>query len=802
MLKSYFRIALQNILKYKKVSTLNILGLSIAIAIAGYIYLLVQHELSYDNFHKDVTRIYRLNTKFKYPNSPERESALSSSPMGPFLASKSAAIESYLRLYINDESALYYYGDKKIGISRQIFTDTSFFRFFDFPLLEGTPTSVLQNANNVILSEEIAKKIFVNENPMGKIIEYKSKTWSGKDTSYTYTISGVFKKLPANTHLHFDMVGKMPSYLVGDIPGKDDQSWHGVQFYTYFKLRSALTDPAKTATSFPSLLKPAMNGYNFIELSLQSLRDVHLNSSQLEYDNLNENKFDSKYIWILSLAAIFILVIATINFTNISTILANKRLKEIALRKSFGASRSIIVKQFLVESLGVTLIAVVVGLLLLYAALPSLNNISGREINVNIDLLTWEIAILLITVITCIAGSYAALIVSRLPVINIFSSYRRSGSVKKPFIKGLVILQFSLSIILIISVLVIYNQFRFIQYYNVGYSTSQTIYLKTGNGHTGDYPQIKNELEHIPGVQAVTGADDLLGNITSQNGVYVRDPSTLKWTNFPMPRLFADYNFLTFYNMPLAKGRYFSPEAMKDGSEYIVNESFAKRTGIENPLGVVINSFSGDTGRIVGVVKDFNQATLHKAIEPLLIKASPREIYISVKFATADVSGIIKRMEKIWQAHITDLPFDYHFVDEYFRKLYEREDKLSRIIFATTGLAIFIACIGLFIMTSFITQQRSKEIGIRKVLGAGSVSVMRLLSGEFIKLVAVATLVSWPIAYFASNYWLTNFTERLPFNLWVYIGATLIVAVIGSFAISFQTVRASSGNPVDSLRSE
>jgi len=800
------KTAVKNITRYPGVSFINWAGLSLGLAVCGFIGLFVQHEYRFDRFHAQADQICRLNTTFKYPNSPERPTAMASIMMGPFLQRESGAVEDYVRVLGDEESFLVHTQTKKVAIQKSIRADANFFSFFSFPLRYGEPESALQAPGSIVISQNLSEQLFGSDNPVGKTIEYTYPLEPGRDTTEHFSVGAVFEALPLYAHLQFDAVFPLDArpYEQWDVNNR----WHSIVTNTYLRLRAGRTlDLPQTAAAFEKLLPKEMPSANMIGLDLQALADIHLGSMKLEYDLNNFQRSDRKYVYVLSMVALFILLIGSINFTNLYSVLAGRRMKEVAVRKSIGASRGDIIRQFLTESLLLTSLAALAAIGTVWLLEQPFYELMGRQMNLEINLGFVGSIFGLATLAGLAGGLSPALRMSRFSAARAFQQNNTATSAKQPFVRSLVVLQFSLSIALIIGMVVCYRQLWFMRHKDLGYQTSQIVKIDIGSGNILQYGTFREALLKIPGVSDVTGSSAELGDIQSMMGLMVQQAETRAWENFPMNILFADRNFFELHGMHFVQGGAPSPEGTATGREYVVNESFLKKTGWTggDPIGSGIMLASlpeSEVGRIVGVVKDFHQSSLRTAIEPICIQASSANQILSVKLGVANLSETLERISAVWSQHFVDLPFEYEFLDDHFAALYAAEEQLGNSLLIATLLAIMIACMGLLGLSAFIIQQRTKEIGIRKVLGATVAGITALLAKDFLKLVIISILLASPPAYWLMSQWLDGFAYRIEIQWWMFALAGLGAVVIAFLTISFQSIRAALADPVKSLRNE
>lgn len=796
-----FKTTLKSIVKYPGVSLINWAGLAIGLTVCGFIALFLQHEYRFDRFHPNAERIYRLNTTFKYPNSPERPTAMASIMMGPFLQRESGAVEDYLRIVSGSEDFLIRTENKQTAVKKSLVADAEFFTFFNFPLRYGDAESALKSPQGIVISSAVSEQLFGQENPIGKIIDFTYSLTPERDTTERYPITGVFETLPLHSHLQFDAVFPLDEKLYHwDIENR----WHSIVTNTYLRLRPGQTE--ENAANFEKLLPKEMPNAQMIGLSLQPLSEVHLGSMKLEYDLNNFQRSDRKYAYVLGFVAVFILLIGGINFTNLYSVLANRRMKEVAVRKSIGASKGDVIRQFLGESLLLASLAGVAAIGAIGFLKAPFQELMGRALDMQINPFFVAGMMGLAALAGAAGGLIPALRLSNFSAARAFQQNSTASSTKQPFISSLVVLQFSLSVVLIIGMVVCHQQLWFLRNKDLGYNTSQIVKVDLGLGNLLKYPTLKEALLKIPGVEAVSGSSHELGDIQSMMGLLVQNAETRAWENYPMNLIFADRNFFELHDISFVNGAAPSLEGTETGREYVVNEAFLKKMGWKgNPVGQGIMRAGlpeSEIGKVVGVVKDFHQSSLRSAIEPICIQASQVHQILEVKLAVADLSEVLPQLSAVWSQHIIDRPFDYEFLDDHFAALYAAEAQLGRSLLVATLLAIAIACLGLLGLSAFIIQQRTKEVGIRKVLGATVAGITGLLAKDFLKLVVVSIFIASPVAYWLMNQWLSDFAYRIEMQWWMFALAGAGALALAFLTVSFLSVKAALANPVESLRSE
>ncbi len=786
MIVNYLKIAFRNMNRHKGYSFINIAGLAIGMAICILILLWVQDELNFDRFHENAENIYRLNMHDQrygvvWP--------IVSIPVGPALKHEFPEVTDFVR--VSDFSGLVSREDKKsdeIGA----YVDPSFFEIFSFPFVKGDSKTALSAPSSIVISQEMAHKFFGTGDPLGKNLKLNN--------ALDFTVTGVIKDMPQNSHLDFDFL--LP-FEIFERKDREASHWGRFQIYTYAMLQDST--PFK---DFENKIAGLLQEHNVREgpkLGLEPLIRIHLYAA--------DGGGDMRYVYIFSIIAVFILVIACINFMNLTTARSFTRAKEVGMRKVTGAKRADLIKQFMGESALFSLIALALSAVLVILLLPAFNNLAGKQLALNPQG-NWNsilgfAAIALFTGL--LAGSYPALFLSSFRPTHILtrSFFPTAGRIKKNlFRKALVVIQFSISVFLIISTFVIFKQIHFIRNRNLGYDKDHILSIPLRGAAAQQYEAFKSELLRDSRILHVTATSEVPILIYKVHIGYEwegKDPSK----ESRMTEVLVDHDFIETLNMTVIQGRDFSKDHATDALEaYIINEAAVKAMDIESPVG---KRFSAPThagmreGTIIGVVKDFHFRPLHDEIDPLVMFIGPEQfnfLCVRVKPDASDLPGIIRYIENVWQKFAPNFPFMYNFFDSTFDRLYRSEQKTGSVFGYFTFLAIFISCLGLFGLAAQMTEMRTKEIGIRKVLGASVSGITLLLSKDFLKWVVVANVVAWPFAFFAMNKWLQNFAYKTKIGIEIFILSGILAFVIALITVSFQSIKAAVADPVDSLRYE
>ncbi|MEM8969215.1 MAG: ABC transporter permease [Bacteroidota bacterium] len=798
MLRNYLKIALRNLRRYKVYSFINVLSLAIGMAACLVIFLFISDELSFDAFHQQKGQIYRLDEVQSFPGMSPQNVALSMPGMGPNLLNDMPEITNFTRFWIWGD-LLYEREDLQLVIDRTAVVDSTFLEIFDFALLQGDPSTVLDKPNSIVLTETTAQKFFRGEDALGKQLVI------GDDN---YAVTGVLADVPENSHLQYEALISINT-VTQERPEFNDQ-W-GSNFMVTYLVLAPQTDIEQLESKFPKFLESHMSeeATTYYTLFLQQLSDVHLGSMDIEHDYQNYRKFDGSYIKTFSILAFFVLIIAGINFMNLSVARSTTRSKEVGIRKSIGALKQQLVGQFLGESVLLTLIALVLSLLIAAAFIPYLNAISNRSLSLLtiFDHIEVIVGVLIVAcLVGVLSGSYPALFLSSFQPAKVLKGKLESLNQKSLLRSGLVVVQFATAIALIVGTVLATQQLNFMKSKDIGFNKEQMMLIPMSNEANEQYETLRNELLTHPGVAGVTASGQRIGNNFHQTGGKVKTDTSIH--ELTISQVNVDYDYLDVYGIQMKEGRSFSREYADDaGFSFIINESLAKELGLEDPVGAQFGFgwYDNDTlGTIVGITHDFNYNSLHHSVNTLAIHVHPEWGFseLSVKVSPDNLTETITAVQSTWETLVPNRPFEYSFLDEHFEELYQTDEQMSKVVSVIAGLAIIIACLGLFGLASIATEQRTKEIGIRKVLGASLVQLLAVLSKNFISLILIAFLISVPITYYLLQGWLEGFAFRISIGWWVFIFAGFLSLLVALVTVSFQTTRAALANPVDALRSE
>jgi putative ABC transport system permease protein len=793
MLYNYIKIAFRNLWRHKGFSLINIIGLAVGMSAFLLILMYVSFELSYDNYHPKRDQVYRLNVNIKSANDLLKFS-VSSAPMGPAIKADFPEVLESTRIFPGD--ALVKVDNHSFQENRFFIAEPSLFDVLSFPLIKGDPKTSLKDPYSVVITETTAKKYFGSADPMGKTFLVDGKT--------PVTVTGVAKDVPANSQFKFDVLYSISS-LEKSYPGRLEQ-WGNFGNFT-FLLLSKNANPARLETKFPAFLKKHISeenrkGGQDYDLFLKLLKDAYMDPR----GGIEQGRMSNVYIF--SVVALFILLIAAINFINLTTARATERAKEVGVRKVIGAARNQLTMQFLGESVILCLVSFGVAILLVTLLLPMFNQLAGKIISQDIFANGFVFVLFGISLlIGLLAGAYPALALSAFKPVMVLKG-RFSSSAKGTLLrKGLVVFQFTISIILIVGTLIVYNQLNFMRNQPLGFDKSQMMALDFGGDDAvlKNYEAIKNEFAKVPNVLAVTMSHGLPG-VGSANAHSTLENHTGEMQPLNINMYDVDYNFIPTYNMKVIAGRTFSKAFGTDTTKAIViNEATVKTLGYTSPNQAVGKKFAqwGREGTIIGVVKDFHYRSLQENVEPLNMRFNPSNArIITLKIAARDIPATVAAVESKWKSLIPQRPFSYNFVDENFNKQYAGEDRFGKLFLYFAVLAIFISCLGLLGLASYSTLQRTREIGIRKVLGASIPGIVNMLSKEFLQLVIIAAIIAFPLAWLGMNKWMQDFAYKAGIGWWVFAIAGVLAFVIAIVTVSFQAIRAALANPVKSLRSE
>jgi putative ABC transport system permease protein len=808
MLKSFFINVIRNTRKRGGYILLNIGGLTIGLTSFLFISLYVINEKTYDRFHKNYENIYRTKVVGRMAGS-ELNQAVTAAPMAQAMLKDYPEVLRATRVRQMGDW-LIRFGDKKFNEEGVLFADSTFFDVFDFKLLKGDPQTALVRPRSMVLTEEYTKKYFGDQDPMGQRMSVESDT-------VLYTVTGVVRNVPDNSHIKFDMLASMSTY-----PGQaNNQFWVSHSFYTYIVAKEG-TDKDNLQKKFQEMVinyvgpqlkeilgltiedfRKAGNDFSYV---LEPLKDIHLKGAT-QY-NL-ESPGSPATVYIFAVIALLILIVAIINYINLATAKSAARAKEVGVRKVSGANKPGLIIQFLGESFIVVIIATLLALLLVYALTPSFNQLIGKDLSLGMignipgifSLLT------LIIIIGLASGFYPAFVLASYNPAEVLKGTMSPGSMSKRLRGILVVFQFTVSIVIIIGSVIVYNQLNFMTKKDLGFNKDNLIVIRRVDAFWQQMESFRTQLLEIPGVEKA-GFSRAVPGTNFNNNAFYKDNDPEKNT-YLLNQTGVSFDFPEALGVQLIKGRFFSREYSTDSTAVLINEAAVKSLGLQDPVDKYILQPIGPKQwqrlKIIGIMKDFNIESMHKAIAPVCFTVNGGgggDQFATVRISGKDIPATISAIEQVWQNFTPDMPFQYDFFTDRWNNLYSTEMKTGRIFLIFSFLAIFIACMGLIGLVTYITNKRTKEIGIRKSYGASNQIVLRLLSKEVIYLIIISSLLAYPVAYFGSQYWLEGFASRISVNPLIYLLSTLITLIIGWLSISYQTIKAANYNPANALRIE
>lgn len=804
VLKNYFKVALRNLMRNKFYSLINISGLAFGIACSVLIMLFIKDELAYDTFHSKKDRIYRVCEILDGEEGQGENSSSQPFPVAQSLINDHPdLVESAVRFFnFQEPTHTLQYKEIKINEKRTFFADSTLFDVFDFPLEKGDPKKALNGVNSIVLTKDLARKYFGNEDPMGKIIKYDGKA--------ELMVTGVFKEIPKQAHFHFDCLISFHTLkqLLG--PNIGSKNWVWNPCWTYILLKKDVTQK-ELERQFPEFIKKHFPDFIIPQatLYLQKLTDIHL-TSKLAYEI--EPNSDKSDIYIFGAIGIFILVIAGINFMNLSTARSAKRAKEVGMRKVLGSYRSGLIRQFLGESMLLSFIALLVAFGLIAGLLPAFNSLSGKELSLAAftDIKIVCVLISITILVGVLSGIYPALFLSAFEPTVVLKGNFSHGTKSKFFRQSLVVLQFTISLALIISTAVIYKQLKFLQSADLGYEKEQVLVLPVRPPMASVYIPFTEELKNSPNILNVSSMNDILGashNTHEYN--YEGMPQNKQWIYFPS--LIVSPTFIETMGIKIIAGRSFNKDIKTDDSlAVIINESMVKHLGWGTAQNAIGKQFFTPHGkeRVIGVAKDYNFVSLKQSVGPFVLDISDKKNklfwtkYLLIRVGKGNLKQTVSYVEKKWNEFSKEYPFEYFFLDENLDKLYKSQDNLAKLVGYFSVLAIFIACLGLFALASFTAEQRTKEIGIRKVLGSKVTSIVNLMLKDFVKLILISNVIAWPLSYWLMNKWLSDFAYRIDIGFWVFILSGLVCLLVALGTVLFHAIRSANSNPVKALKYE
>ncbi|NEM96983.1 ABC transporter permease [Pontibacter burrus] len=789
MIKNYLKMAYRNLMRHKLFSLINISGLALGMTCSILILLWVRDELSFDRFHADTDNLYRLMEVQSYPGSDNLTTDATPGPLAEALEKDIPEIKHAVRSSTWEWKKLLAYQDKVLKVNGR-YTDDAFFEMFSFKLLHGDPTQVLDQPNSIVISAKLASQFFGSPNEaMGKVFKI--------DNRDSYKVTGVMQDVPENSSMQFEWV--MP---LMDVVNHPDGHWlkrwdnNGIRTFVQLQPGTNLEAVNKKIAPFVKRYSPDTN----IELFLQPVSEMYLYGDFKGTKTANGGRIET--VRLFSVVALFILVIACINFMNLATARSAKRAKEVGVRKAIGASKSSLVRQFMIESVVVAFLALFVSLNLTGILLPHFNELTGKSVELDLSdptLLALLIGVAIVTGV--LSGSYPAFFLSSFDPVVVLKGTGKVSKRISVFRKGLVVFQFILSGLLIISTLVVYLQLHYIRTKNIGLNRENVLYFELEGDLNKRYEVLKRELQNIPGIVGLSASDQIPLDISNSTGDVKwkgKDPNS----NLLFGMMAVDYSYADALGIQMHDGRDFSKNFGTDTSAFIINEEAARLMQLQDPVGQPIHIWNL-RGHIIGVVKDFNSRSMHKTMQPLIMRLQDaNQRYLYARIAPGQTPEALAAVEKIVKRHNPAFPFEYHFLDEDFEKMYKSEAVMGQLTKYFAAIAIFISCLGLFGLALFTAEQRTKEIGIRKVLGASVASIVYMLSKDFLKLVLIANLIALPLGWYFMSVWLNNYVDRTELSWWIFGMALVSTIVIAIVTLSFHAIKTAIANPVTSLRTE
>ncbi|HEY8920413.1 MAG TPA: ABC transporter permease [Chitinophaga sp.] len=808
MFKNYLKIAWRNLWKQKVFTLINVGGLTIGLTVSMLLLLWVQQELSYDRYNTKWDRIYRLHTDIHVNNS-NFISCQVQDVMGPTLAHDYPQIEKFVRLD-PPRDILVRKGNETLQEKKAAWADSTIFDVFTLPLLAGDPKTALTAPYSVVLSETAARKYFQSTDVVGKILHLNNTA--------DYQVTGVMKDMPDASHFHFDFLMSM-----SEMENSRSNNWGNHNYYTYVLVRPGVSESILNAflrdvtkkyiaPFYSEILHISMDkleqGGNHVRYDATPLSMIHLHADRADQSSI-EPGGNIQYVYIFSAAAVFILLIACINFMNLSTARSASRAREVGVRKALGSQRKQLILQFLSESWLICALAMGLAVLAAIVLLPFFNQLAGKQMTIDLlhqpRLILYFLALLLI--VGMLAGAYPAFFLSGFKPIQVLKGKLLSDNNTRGLRSTLVVVQFVISSVLIIGTIVIYNQLHYIQHRQIGYNRQQVLVLQNTYPLYKQAKAFREAVLRLPGVKNGTMTGFLPTGQFRQSPSFFKDRNTSANSAFTTETWSVDEHYIPTLDMKVTAGRNFDPQHFgTDSSAIIVSETAARMLGFKDPVGKELyEPVDGGQLRvlhIVGVIKDFNYNSLHQAITPLMLRLEEQRGSMAFRVKTGNLPGLVEKIKQQWDAMVPGQVFLYSFMDEEFNAMYQADQRTGNIFVLFAVLAIVVACLGLSGLAIFTAEQRTKEIGIRKVHGASVADIVTLLSRDFIKLVFIAIVIAIPVAWYIMNSWLQDFAYRTTIQWWVFILAGAIAVVIALCTISFQSVKAALMDPVKSLRTE
>lgn len=787
MLKNLLKTAIRNLYKNFGYSSLNILGLTLGITSALFLIIYVADEVSYDRYNKNVDRIYRVSSKINEPDD-QFTWIVAQIPFGPQVVQDFPEVQSFTR-FISFQRTLFKYEEKEFFEENFYYADSTVFDIFSYKFIKGDPKAALLAPNKIVLTEKVANKYFGKADPIGKALIAGDKS---------YEVTGIIEDIPTNSHFRFDALASRKN-----LP-KELGNWGNFGIFTYLLLPENLdvkSFQTKLKEMYPKYMEPIFGKMNIkIEYLLEPISRIHLYSTNAGEP---EPTGSISYVYIFSIVALFLILIAAMNYMNLATARSTKRAREVGLRKVVGSRRSSLIIQFLSESTTFTIISLILSIILLALLLPKFNELAGKSFDLSI---VYSPTILLsligvIVVVGIFGGSYPAFYLSRFSPVTVFKGEITQGSAGSRFRKVLVVTQFAISVAMIVCTLVVFKQINFLKNADQGFDQKDVIGLQLNRGMIQKFPVLKQALKENPNILSIgttntavgEGSGKVIFKMETDQGMIERG------VNFAI----VDPDFVETLGIKMLKGRDFQEDMPSDTLiGVIINETLAKRMNWADPIGKKVELGEFIKGSVIGVMKDYHQTGMYNQIESLLLIYRTRNNVVYAKLSDKDIQATIRFIETKWKEVYPDKPFEYTFLSERFNQQFKADEKRGLIFTLFTILAILIACLGLFGLASYMVEQRTKEIGIRKVVGADELIIVRLISREFLTLIIIAIVIAFPIAYYMMSSWLQNYVYRTPLGVMVFILSAIITITLTFLTISYKAYKAAILNPASSLRTE
>ena len=809
MFKNYFKTAIRNLWRYKGFALINIASLTIGIIGCLVIALFVWDEKQYDKFVPGGENIYRVYEQRK-DNNAISYAAVTPPTFASFLKQQYPEVDTSTRILMSGDKFLMEEGEKKNYEDKGWFVEGSFFQIFPLKFTYGDAATALTDPSTIVLTKDLAERYFGNANPVGKTIKIDKEN---------FAVKGVLADLPKHFHLNFQYLMSLQS---AGLPKERMQNWTWHQFYTYIKLKPG-TNAQELQDKFQTYIKKIIfptltqEGSTFLPF-FQPLQNIHLQSADFVYDNAVRG--NESYVKALSIIALFVLIIACFNFINLATARSFRRAKEIGVRKVIGADRKQLIFQFIGETILLSVFAMILATVATFFIVPALNAFTDKSIQFN-PFTNPLLALVILAagiVIGILAGIYPALVLSGFQPIKVLKSMKLVRNSGASWLRqALVVIQFSLSVLLIVSTLIVFRQTKYLNKKDLGFNKEQVVYFQLRDSlvtNPKTLETFKSELKSSPNVIDVTSGYGLPGDLFAGDGIKL--PTKEGEKDYAANVFIGDQDYVKTLGLHIIAGRDFSREMATDASEaFIINETAVKEWGFGSPEKAIGHPVYWDEwaptdslhpvkkGKVIGVVQDFHYKSLHEKVTASVIQVYPQVTYtVAAKLKTAGMTNTLAFIKDKWSQFVPAYPLDYKFMDETYGKMYNSEEKLSDLLWIFTLMAIFIGCMGLFGLAAFSAEQRTKEIGIRKVLGANVLNIISLLSKNFLVLVLIAAVIAFPIAWWAMNNWLDDFPYRVSISWWIFGIAIIAVLLIAFITVSFQSIKAATSNPVKSLRTE